>query len=91
MNTTHAAGQDRAVLPPYADGVSDGVYTGRRRAPSAAGSHQAAVGAPQPPALTGLQPPTATGAVRPSGPYQTIQRGRYAERAENRPAMSRAP
>jgi hypothetical protein len=27
MNTTHAAGQDRAVLPPYADGVSDGVYT----------------------------------------------------------------
>ena len=27
MDTTRAAGQDRAVLPPYADGVSDGVYT----------------------------------------------------------------
>ena len=28
MNTTHAAGQDRAILPPLADGASTAVYTG---------------------------------------------------------------
>ena len=35
MNTTHTAGQDRAILPPLADGASEGVYTARAQAPTA--------------------------------------------------------
>ena len=34
MNTTHTAGQDRAILPPLADGASEEVYTGRAPAPT---------------------------------------------------------
>ena len=37
MNTTHAAGQDRATLPLLADGASEGVYTGRAPAPTERG------------------------------------------------------
>ena len=36
MNTTRAAGQDRATLPLLADGASEGVYTGRGSAPTTA-------------------------------------------------------
>ena len=56
MNTTRAAGQDRAILPPLADGASRGVYTGRAPAPTGQ------VGkATEPPGKTARQAPLPDG------------------------------
>jgi hypothetical protein len=80
MNTTHAAGQDRAILPPLADGARQGVYTtGASSAPTPTGPGHERIGGRR------------RGTRRRRLPYQMIQPDRRSPSQPNWPPMRSAP